>query len=256
MDLSPRAKYFDHLFRVWLEPILGLQNFVIFPKLYIRFLRDWSRYRSIPNAEPLRFLDSYPRLFDSTTVTPFDSHYFYQSVWAFRDILNSGVTHHVDIGSSISLVGLLSLITKVTFVDIRPLMAQIASLECVQGSILALPFENGSIISLSCLHVAEHIGLGRYGDPLDPQGTKKAARELTRVLAAGGQLYFSLPIGRPRVCFNAHRIHAPEQILDYFADLHLVEFSVVKDDGKLYMECELSSVATANYACGLFHFTK
>ena len=40
----------------------------------------------------------------------------------------------------------------------------------------------------------EHIGLGRYGDPIDPQGTEKAATELQRVLAPGGDLYLSLPI--------------------------------------------------------------
>ncbi len=78
-----------------------------------------------------------------------------------------------------------------------------------------------------------HIGLGRYGDPLDPEGTIKAINELKRVLvlAVGGNLYFSLPVGSPRLCFNAHRIHSPGQILEYFSDLKLVEFSGVDDKG-------------------------
>ena len=43
------------------------------------------------------------------------------------------------------------------------------------------PFGDRSVPSLSCLHVVEHVGLGRYGDPLDPQGSIKAMRELQRV---------------------------------------------------------------------------
>jgi len=110
--------------------------------------------------------------------------------------------------------------------------------------------------SISCLHVAEHVGLGRYGDPLDPQGTQKAAYELTRVLAKGGQLYFSLPIGKPRVCFNAHRIHSPGQILEYFKGLKLVGFSGVTDFGRFAENIPPTDLENANYACGMFHFTK
>ena len=67
--------------------------------------------------------------------------------------------------------------------------------------------------------MAEHIGLGRYGDPLDPLGTRKAAAELQRVLAPGGQLLFSLPVGRPRVEFNAHRVHDPHEVASWFDGL-------------------------------------
>ncbi len=43
-----------------------------------------------------------------------------------------------------------------------------------------------SVESLSCKHVIEHIGLGRYGDVLDPGGDLKAISELKRALAVGG----------------------------------------------------------------------
>ena len=127
----------------------------------------------------------------------------------------------------VAYVGMLTAITQVTFIDIRPLPVTLANFDSRAGSVLALPYADNSIVSLSCLHVAEHVGLGRYGDPLDPEGTKKAARELARVLALSGHLYFSLPIGQPKVCFNAHRIHSPRQILDYFAGLPLVGFAAV-----------------------------
>ena len=51
--------------------------------------------------------------------------------------------------------------------------------------VLILPFEDESVESLSCMHVVEHIGLGRYGDILDPDGDSKAISELKRALAVG-----------------------------------------------------------------------
>lgn len=223
---------------------------------YYSFLSDLHRYEKMPGAETISRRDLYPCLGENTPTTEFDTHYFYQDIWAFRKIRESGAREHVDIGSKIDFVGFLSAITKVVFIDIRPLTADLEGLECRAGSILSIPCGDGSVPSLSCLHVAEHIGLGRYGDPLDPLGTVKACRELARVLAPGGNLFFGVPVGRPRVCFNAHRIHSPDQILSYFGDLELKEFSLVGDDGHFTRNAEMDRGRTARYGCGLFHFTK
>ena len=221
-----------------------------------RYFRDWRRYSRMPNAEALRFSDSYPQLHDRSRATPFDPHYFYVSGWAMRRIMAHRPAKHVDVGSHNLFADLLSAVVPVTFLDYRPLNARLAGLECVGGNILELPFVANSVESLSCLHVAEHIGLGRYGDPLDPEGTKKAARELGRVQAAGGHLYFALPVGRPRVCFNAHRVHVAETIRQYFSALELVEFSGVHDDGRFVEKVELTEFDSSDYACGLFWFRK
>ncbi len=193
---------------------------------YPAYIRDLCRYREMRGAEPIRFKDTYPCLYDKTAKTSVDSHYFYQSVWAFKKIYEARPKVHVDVGSDVGFVGLLTAITKVQFVDIRPLeVSNLENFENIAGDILHLPYKDNSLDSVSCLHVAEHIGLGRYGDPLDPLGTQKAAMELARCLAPGGHLYFSLPVGKTRLCFNAHRIHPPRRILQYFSDLNLVEFS-------------------------------
>jgi hypothetical protein len=44
-----------------------------------------------------------------------------------------------------------------------------------------LPFKNNSIECISSLCVLEHIGLGRYGDKLDPFGTEKAIEEIKTI---------------------------------------------------------------------------
>ena len=42
---------------------------------------------------------------------------------------------------------------------------------------------------MSCLHVAEHIGLGRYGENIDINGTKNAVEELQRILVKNANLF-------------------------------------------------------------------
>jgi len=226
-----------------------------FPR-YIPFFAELRRYKQMPGAETIALRDLYPCLDERSSTTAFDTHYFYQDIWAFEKILKSRAKDHVDVGSKVDYVGFLSTVTQVTFIDIRPLVTDLENLASKAGSILEMPYADGSVPSLSCLHVAEHIGLGRYGDPLDPLGTVKACRELARVLAPGGNLYFGLPIGRPRVCFNAHRIHSPDQILDYFPTLKLTEFSLVGDNGRFSRDVVPEQGRNLKYGCGLFHFTK
>jgi hypothetical protein len=223
---------------------------------YFSYLRDLGRYGRLNGAEKTALVDLYPCIHDKTGTHAFDRHYFYQDTWAARKIYESKCRCHVDVGSRIDFVAFLSVMTKVTFLDIRLLPVTLDNFNSIEGSVLALPYEDGSVESLSCLHVAEHIGLGRYGDPLDPLGTQKAAKELSRVLAYGGNLYFSVPIGEPRVCFNAHRIHSVRQILDYFSELRLIELSGINDDRHFCRNVESQVLDSCTYGCGLFHFSK
>lgn len=249
-------KNFGYFIYRWVSPVIDPIKTISSTANFPRYFRDVLNYSRMKGAEPIKILNTYPILDERTSETPFDSHYFYQDIWAFKKIYQSKTKAHYDIGSNIELIGFLTSFTKVVMVDIRPLKAMLDNFESVKGSILSLPFTNGSLPSLSCLHVAEHIGLGRYGDPLDPRGTKKACRELSRVLARGGNLYFSLPVGKPRLCFNAHRIHSPQQIIRYFDDLKLLEFSAVNVNGKFVENVDINTLKDSNYACGLFWFTK
>lgn len=221
-----------------------------------RYLRDWWAYRRLPGAEGLRFRHSFPQLHDRTAVTPFDAHYFYLNSWAMRRIVDHHPGLHVDVGSQYLFAALLSSVVPVFFLDYRPLEATVKDLTCAAGNILELPLASNVVQSLSCLHAAEHIGLGRYGDPLDPKGTERSARELARVLAPGGRLYLGLPVGAPALCFNAHRIHAPQVIRDYFSPLELVEFCMVTDGGTFSERVPLSDGEGSEYACGMFLFQK
>jgi SAM-dependent methyltransferase len=193
---------------------------------------------------------------DKTATTIADSHYLRLNSWAMQRIVARKPARHFDVGSQAGFVTLLSTVIPVTFIDIRPLDTPFSGLECIAADAVQLPFPDGSMASLSCLHVAEHIGLGRYGDRLDPAGTRKAATELARVLRPGGDLFLGLPVGRERVCFNAHRVHLPMTVREYFAGLDLFEFAAVDDDGKFFSPADPRKLESCRYGCGMFWFRK
>jgi SAM-dependent methyltransferase len=221
-----------------------------------RYLRDRRAYSRLPGAEPMRWRDTFPKVADRILTTPYDAHYLPQDTWAARRVAEHGADRHVDVGSRVELACFLTAVTRVAFVDLRPLDAGIEDLESIAGSVLELPFDDRSLPSVSCLHVAEHIGLGRYGDPLDPSGTRKAIAELQRVTAPGGQLLFSLPVGRPRLCFNAHRVHDPREIPALFDELELAEFSGVDDKGVFRRHRAVGELADQRYACGMYRLVR
>jgi hypothetical protein len=109
------------------------------------------------------------------------------------------------------------------------------------------------------MHVIEHIGLGRYRDPLDPMGDRKAAGELQRVLKKGGNLLVVVPVGRPRVQFNAHRVYDYQEFRDWFDELELVEFSLIPDgdvpDG-IVVNPQPRLVDEQEYGCGCYWLRK
>jgi len=116
--------------------------------------------------------------------------------------------------------------------------------------------------SISSLHAIEHFGLGRYGDPVDYYGHLKAIDNITKILRKEGRFYFSAPIGKQRIEFNAHRVFSVQYLMDLFAKNYVVDsFSYVDDNGDLYTEIDLkrSDVSNSfgcNFGCGIFELKK
>lgn len=53
----------------------------------------------------------------------------------------------------------------------------------------------------------EHDGLGRYGDPIDPNGDLKTMLQCKNIITKNGLLILSVPIGLDTICYNVHRIY-------------------------------------------------
>jgi len=215
--------------------------------------------RNSGHSFPISLRDLYYHSFDR--FEPAGSvliHYFLQDIWAARYVHDHHLTHVVDIGSRIDgYISHLLTFCRVTYVDIRPLGIYVENLEFVSGDITSLPFKDNSIGCLSSLHVLEHIGLGRYGDPVDPEGYLKAAKEIYRVLAPGGTFVLSTVVGQEKLCFDAHRIFDPSTVRTMFSKLMLEKFSLIDDAGEKVIEnASFKDAKACRYVCGIFIFIK
>jgi hypothetical protein len=70
-------------------------------------------------------------------------------------------------------------------------------------------YQYDGAISISSV---EHSGLGRYGDPLDPDGDLKSMKFLHGKLKPGALLFLSVPIGKDQILWNAHRVYGRERL--------------------------------------------
>lgn len=236
---------------------------VIFKKIraYPIFFRDFFRYKKLDADQrfPARFLNMAPQLLDKTNTTRFEPHYTYHPAWAARVLAQTRPKKHVDISSYLPFSTLVSAFVPFEFYDLRPAAVKLDGLACQTGDLMALPFADNSVGSLSCMHTIEHIGLGRYGDEIDPDGDIKAAKELTRVLAVGGNFLFVAPMGSSELLFNAHRRYSYQNVLNLFPNLRIKEFSLIPDNYEetgIISHADPKLVATQFDACGCFWFTK
>lgn len=231
------------------------------PGRYRAFLQDWGTYRKLSGElGDDRFVmspgDRLPMLWENSASTAFDAHYVYHTAWAVRVVNRLAPARHVDISSTLYFCTTLSATVPVEFYDFRPAPLTLDNLVCGRADLNGLGFAADSIESLSCMHVVEHIGLGRYGDPVDPRGDLKAVAELKRVLAPGGHLLFVVPVGLRALKFNAHRIYDLAAVLDMFEGYELVSSALVTDDARFVENPAPDLVNGQVYGCGCFLFRK
>jgi SAM-dependent methyltransferase len=243
--------------------LTGINLLTVFKSLrgfpvYVKDLFYYIANQSSEYSFPIYIQNLSPCLGDIYTDSGVASgDYFHQDLWAARKIFVANPQEHWDIASRIDgFVAHLLTFRSVNVVDIRDLESKIHGLNFHQGDVTCLDLADNSIASLSCLHAMEHVGLGRYGDPIDPNGYMKGILELQRILAPGGKLYFSVPIGKERVEFNAQRVFNPKTIIEAFRELELIEFAAVNEAADLIEFADWKDFCFSRRACGLFVFTK
>jgi SAM-dependent methyltransferase len=225
------------------------------------FLNGILNYKAQNNSNrfKLKLRNLYPCISDRTTTTDFDRHYVYHTAWAVRKVIKARPEKHIDISSSLFFCSTLSSVIPTEFYDYRPADLKLSNLSTHFSDLCQLPFATNSISSLSCMHVVEHVGLGRYGDQINPEGDLKAFEELKRVVAPGGRLLLVIPIGTERIQFNAHRIYSSRSIKNIFSDWVLEELYLIPD--KSYSNIPILNPGNdvcdlQIYGCGCFLYEK
>lgn len=224
-----------------------------------KFKQDLENFKSTIKTErfSLDKKDYFRCMYDTErkTLDGFDIHYVYHTAWAARKLAEINPEKHIDLSSYLYFPLIASAFVPLEFYDYNPDKINLNGFDAKHADITNLSFEDNSVKSLSCMHVVEHIGLGRYDDPLDYDGDIKAIEELIRVTAPEGNLLFVVPIGNvPKIQFNAHRVYVKEQITDYFQNFELIEFKFIKQNGEGGLLDFVDE--NENYGCGCFWFRK
>ncbi len=239
---------------------VGKDILIRFPKRIARLvevMNEMKKFKSLSDDRfKIEWKDIYPCLTDKMRSTPFDQHYTYHPAWAARILAKTKPEFHVDFSSILYFGTMLSAFIPIKFYDYRPADIHLKNWQGHFADLCKLDIADNSYTSVSCMHTIEHIGLGRYGDTLDPQGDIKAINELKRITKPDGDILFVTPVGKQRIEFNGHRIYSYELILQLFMGCRLMEFSLIPDTGGLIENADPSIVANQTYGCGCFWFKK
>ena len=191
-------------------------------------------------------------------------HYFYQDLYVAQRIFENNPNRHIDIGSSINgFVAHVASFRKIEVYDIRPLNDLIPNVQFKQVDIMQLDEDEiDSTDSISCLHALEHFGLGRYGDPICYDGYWQGFLNIHKILKRNGKFYFSVPLGRQKVDFHAHRIFSLRYLLEMINPFYeIVNFSYIDDNNIFYKDVNISEEIIANncnckFGCAIFELMK
>ena len=229
---------------------------------YNTYIDQYQRFSRASLIQRPEFVDYYehPCLGDDSKSTGFDAHYIYHVAWAIKKLYQSMPESHVDVSSSLNFCTAVCSFTPIKFIDLRPANIHLENLNCVSGDLTnESEWYGRNYRSLSCMHVVEHIGLGRYGDEIDVNGDIRAMNNLKISLSQGGRLLFVVPVGRSEIYFNAHRVYSAFWIRDFFSDMcELLEFTFIPglEDMKPVVDCDFHYADRFRYGCGCFEFSR
>lgn len=252
-----------------LREILGEINFTRYCAEFDLFsesflMEDIAKYQAMNERPNFQIQERYmwPIISSKYEYAGILGNYFLQDLWAAKLVIRSGIKSHFDIGSRLDyfIAHLLAANIEVTMIDVREFPGEVENLHTIVDDATDLQqLQDDSIESMSALCSLEHFGLGRYGDPVDPEACFKCFANIQEKLKVGGRLYISLPIGKERVEFNAHRVFYASTVIECFSALRLLEFSCACE-GKIEYNVDIHKYDedkhNGEYRYGLFSFIK
>lgn len=203
-----------------------------------KFLKDYIKIRRQTAIHPIS-LSFYPCLGDHLASSGVaNGHYFHQDLLVAQKVFAANPERHLDVGSRVDgLVSHIAVFRQIEVMDVRRLQSTTKNIKFYQCDLMSPLPKNlaGAFDSVSSLHAIEHFGLGRYGDPIDLEGYVKGLGGLYNLLKPGGVLYLSVPMGRDRIEFNAHRVFSLATLQSLVQGKYdILSFSYVDDSGFLH----------------------
>ena len=109
----------------------------------------------------------------------------------------------------------------------------------VQSNLEYLPFDNDFFDIVTAVSTIEHVGLGRYGDPISQEGDKKAVEEIKRIVKPGGKIIITIPCGIGTICYSKegiplHRVYSPISLIKLLSGLKILEISYIVKRGRIW----------------------
>jgi hypothetical protein len=187
-----------------------------------------------------------------------DGHYFWQDLICARWIFEANPESHIDIGSRVDgFIAHLLTFRDVQILDIRELRTNVKGLTSIVRDLQDESTHFPLTDSVSSLHSIEHFGLGRYRDPIDPNGHIRGLLNISKMVKKEGYLYVSFPIGNEKVEFNAQRIIDPLWPVNLLPNFELEEFVLIPWKGEPAMNASPESVDKKIWGqAGLYKFKK
>ncbi len=253
----------------WIREMLGERNHALYATNYRAWkgtffeddINEYNRLNRNPDYE-IRKECIRPFLMSKFMANGDIHGYFWMDLWGAKHVIQSGVKEHYDIGSRVDgfISHLLASGIKVYAIDVRPMDKKIDNLNFIIDDASKMSsIQDDSIGSLTSLCSPEHFGLGRYGDPIDPDGSFRFFSVIQDKMKKGGSIYICVPIGKDHLEFNAERVFSVKTVLECFDRCSLKEYSVIDDNGIHYDEHDFhkyDDLETTHHVDGLFHFIK
>lgn len=173
----------------------------------------------------------WPLLYDYDTCGSYISNlYFWFEEWCSKRIYKKKPCKHYDIGGRID--GFISRLNTfgqaVTLIDVRKNDYNLENVDFVCANAVNLSgIDDESVESLSIMWTLDVMGLGKYGDPVDPDAWYKCLKSIERVMQVNGDLYIVVPVGKEMLEFNNRRVFMPQTIIKTLNCMELKEFAIV-----------------------------
>lgn len=250
-----------------IEPLKTITFVTSIPR-YVRDLILYVLKANKKNRYNIKLKHLFPILTDSKQPAGSTSgHYFIQDLVVAKKIFKNNPDKHVDIGSRIDgFVAHIASFREIEVMDIRSNVSLDKNIVFKQIDFMK-PIQKMHLYtdSISSLHAIEHFGLGRYGDPINPDGYIFALKNINLMLKKGGKFYFSVPMGPSRVEFNGMRVFSLSLLLDILKpDYKIDSFDYIDDLGNFNENISLSNKNKDKivenfgcyYGCAIFELTK